>query len=601
MTGRWWSQPFAEEGSATADGILRQLGRPGLDELTVLVREAAQNSWDARIGTSIEFGVRIWRLADRHAAWADAMGSGVSQLSVDELGSVFQPDSYLICLSDRGTAGLGGPVRASVQPLPGEENDFVQFLRNVGEPRDTLLGGGTYGFGKGILYRVSRVNTILVDTQALVEGKVQRRVMAASLGQRFDSGGVRFTGRHWWGSIAEDGIPDPLIDDEAHHIGRILGLRGFDGDETGTDVYILGADFGVTVDEIDDDSVERSPEEAASFIASAISWNLWPKMVGDPEEIRFRVELEDKPVTIPSPSSDVQLLPFTRALQSLRLGRGQTYLRPKFGEVGRFAVESVVVPLGAEGSTDPAARAFQGASHHVARMRDTELVVDYLEGPVPSDVLLQYGAVFRASPEADEEFASAEPPTHDNWVEQGLAPPALAIVRGARHWIRGKLRSLYEPSGVEVDGIGGLGGLSSRLASLAPALEAGGAGWVSARTPNKGNAARRGGSIRVGPPKIEVRDQSAVVVSEVSLEVVDRQRRLTCVPSVVVDGSREGRAPAGLRAPRVLRWETCSGVALSSGDTLDVDASSPKCLIVVTELLPDAVTRIDVRESGLHA
>ncbi len=50
MTGpRWFSQPYPPEGASAAEGIRNQLGRPELDLLTILVRESAQNSWDARL------------------------------------------------------------------------------------------------------------------------------------------------------------------------------------------------------------------------------------------------------------------------------------------------------------------------------------------------------------------------------------------------------------------------------------------------------------------------------------------------------------------------------------------------------------------------
>lgn len=70
MSGRWWSQPFAPEGSAAAEGIVKQLGRPALDPLTVLVREAAQNSWDARLSDGlVEFGIDVRVLGDDIGAW----------------------------------------------------------------------------------------------------------------------------------------------------------------------------------------------------------------------------------------------------------------------------------------------------------------------------------------------------------------------------------------------------------------------------------------------------------------------------------------------------------------------------------------------------
>ncbi|WP_173041125.1 hypothetical protein [Phytohabitans flavus] len=44
-------------------------------------------------------------------------------------------------MSDRGTVGLGGPLRAGQRPSDSERPDFVQFIRNVGEPSDHEFGG----------------------------------------------------------------------------------------------------------------------------------------------------------------------------------------------------------------------------------------------------------------------------------------------------------------------------------------------------------------------------------------------------------------------------------------------------------------------------
>ena len=92
-----------------------------------------------------------------------------------------------------------------------------------------------------------------------------------------------------------------------------------------------------------------------------------------------------------------------------------------------------------------------------------------------------------------------------------------------------------------------------------------------------------------------------MIVTEVTIAGVRRQRRLTCTPSVVVDGGRESSTPAGLSEPKVLGWEASDGRGLSYGDTLDIDETTPDAVRVVVELLADVVTRIDVKESGLHA
>lgn len=64
MTGpRWFSQPYPPEGASAAEGIRNQLGRPELDLLTILVRESAQNSWDARVrqpAPTVDYRIDMW-------------------------------------------------------------------------------------------------------------------------------------------------------------------------------------------------------------------------------------------------------------------------------------------------------------------------------------------------------------------------------------------------------------------------------------------------------------------------------------------------------------------------------------------------------------
>src|SRR5688500_4546879 len=70
LGSQWWSQPYEPEGSAAAEGIVKQLGQPRLDPLTVLVREAAQNSWDARRpGERLVFRMELRRLGLAAPAW----------------------------------------------------------------------------------------------------------------------------------------------------------------------------------------------------------------------------------------------------------------------------------------------------------------------------------------------------------------------------------------------------------------------------------------------------------------------------------------------------------------------------------------------------
>lgn len=139
---RWYSQPYPPEGASAAEGIRNQLGRPELDLLTILVRESAQNSWDARIlGSSepVDFRIDMWTVGPAHTGpWRTLLQAGApSNAQHFPLhNSLRQGSIRLLAVSDRGTRGLGGPTRAN--DAVGPDRDFVSFIRNIGEPRIPL-------------------------------------------------------------------------------------------------------------------------------------------------------------------------------------------------------------------------------------------------------------------------------------------------------------------------------------------------------------------------------------------------------------------------------------------------------------------------------
>lgn len=616
MNPRWWSQPFAPEGSAAAEGIVKQLGRPALDPLTVLVREAAQNSWDARLPEGVvEFGVDVRVLGDHADTLRELLLPGPHSESNIDLSKALSRDAVVLVVSDRNTRGLGGPLRASVRARDDETPDFVQFLRNVGEPSDHVFGGGTYGFGKGIFYSLSRAGTILVDTHTATDGPDARRLMGAALGHSWYLGKRRFTGRHWWGTVADDEIPDPILDAQADTISHRLGLSGFGDGRTGTDVVILAADLGGTVGS-EPDVRERTAEEAATFIASSILWNLWPKMVPDQHgrHMRFVVGVNGSAVPVPDPQSFDELAPFVDALREVRAGNGEPFsrtVRPK--HAGSFAMalgsaDSVITRLLID-----AAKPFEGRSHHVARMRVAELVVDYLPGPPHPDPRLAYAGVFKTSEDADALFALAEPPTHDDWISKGLTGAARGVVQGARTFVQKQLDERLG-LGPQSGGSGGqgLGQLSMLLAGIVPARshqeakdgESGdGAvgGAPGATSTNRGggehggSSARRGGRARLhGNPELLVHEGKPYLVAMVKVPAAETARVLAADVEVVVEGGgRESEPPLGAPVPQIMQWQSAAGT-VARGRTVTIPAGQESDWYVYATHVPDAVVRFKV-------
>ena len=177
----------------------------------------------------------------------------------------------VLAVSDRGTRGLGGPTRAD--DAVGPERDFVSFVRNIGEPRDTALGGGTYGFGKGIFYLLSksgngsRALPLPYRPGRLRDPTHRLHAVEELRGRQSPTGDRRYTGRHWWGDTSGE-VVEPLVGQEAEATAQRLGLTAVRAEETGTTVVV-----------IDPNLDELEPAEAAGYLAETITWHLWPKMI----------------------------------------------------------------------------------------------------------------------------------------------------------------------------------------------------------------------------------------------------------------------------------------------------------------------------------
>lgn len=631
MSLQWKSQHFVAEGSSTASGILRQLGRPSLDEFTILVREAAQNSWDARRGDcDVDFSIRLERLGDRTSQWRKLLLPGPAAQSIPDFGNALTPESWHLVVSDRGTHGLGGPVRATSRPAEGERNDFVQFLRNVGEPRDNELGGGTYGFGKGIFYRTSSVRSIIADSRTIGDDGYERRMMGAALGDDFWTiDNTRFTGRHWWGSVKADGVVDPLTGADADDAANLLGLPGFEPDQTGTTVVVLGADLGLAWDECD--SGFADPQALGIHLASAMLWNLWPRFRSTTpvaeSAMRFSVSVDGREISIPAPQDVATLRPFVDAHRSLgKSSRSRSYRRtaaPKI-HVGDLAVENGIAPQ-EETLLVQSARPFMGAAHHVARMRQAGLVVDYFEGPVHPDPLFIYGGVFRATPEADKYFAASEPPTHDRWNPEGLDASSRAVVEGARRWTRDYLNKRFPAVTASAGSSAtGLGQGSRRLSALVAAVSATGTDPASDLGPTTGGDGGSGGpgggafgsggngespgangakvSVHlIGDPWVSNYEGSLAAFARVRVTRPEMVASIRATLDVVLDGgSREGQPPAGAFTPQVIGWMGPDAASLvCQGETL-TDIGGAEDWVVLAQFSDASLTRFRLELEALQ-
>jgi hypothetical protein len=482
-----YSEPYSATGGLAAEGVLNQLGRPDIEALEVLVREAVQNCWDAKRPDVGKIRVEIGR---QHLGKA-TLDLVRERLLVDPpkglpLQEELVPGLEVLYFADFGTDGLGGPTRAD---QPGQKRDFVDFVRNIGQPPDKDLGGGSFGYGKAAFYIASSARTIIIDTLCVDPGgRLERRLIACGLGENFDDAGRPYTGRHWWGRII-NGVPEPLTGVDAAAVAQVLGLPDRSGAaDLGTTVVVVAPSVAPVADDGGDYTMQ--------FIAEALAWNFWPRMIstrgGTRRTMEFRLVDGGQDVRLPDPRTHERLRGFVEAMDRLReepsgdddyvMDRVVDCRRP-LRTLGRLVIlKGPVAPIvNPTRSVPQGARITADSVHHVALMRNAELVVKYLPGPLPTTGRLGYSGVFRCLVDVDEAFRRSEPPTHDDWIHRAVPREGhqRTFVKVALDRIASFCREAAGYDGVAgavADGDGvPLGEFADSLASLMPGIDGPGA------------------------------------------------------------------------------------------------------------------------------
>ncbi len=135
MTALRFSEAYQPTGSLAAIGVLNQLGRPDIEPLEVLVRESVQNCWDAKRDDTrhvvVDIGRRKLDDAETARVRRELFVLSPPGLPLDE---ILRRPIRLLYFADFQTRGLGGPTRADRDG--GGIRDFVDFVRNIGQPPD---------------------------------------------------------------------------------------------------------------------------------------------------------------------------------------------------------------------------------------------------------------------------------------------------------------------------------------------------------------------------------------------------------------------------------------------------------------------------------
>jgi hypothetical protein len=617
---RLFSEQYRPEGNIDARATRRAIGRPHLDFWEVFLRETLQNSWDARLpdARSINFYVDGYFAS---AQQADLLRKKVfveepADLGIHDL--LLGGDVPILVVTDSRTKGLQGPTRADL--ATNEPTHFVDLVRNIGRAQDKTIGGGTYGFGKGVLYEASACSTILVFTRTMAGGRPVSRLIGIGLGDSYNSGEHRYTGRHWWGIPGETIAAEPLTGVDAERLAAALGVDNIPAGETGTSIAIIGP-----VVSQDDETLESIVGKVAQ---AATDW-AWPHMVGRGAgaTINFAFKCEGQETVGPQPAIHPIYKHYVGAyrranalLEGQRVDKTWPWEDQEL-KSGRTRLGALVYKHIPREQLGIHVNEGDFPVDHVALMRNPRLVVRYLDVPRNAQGLATIG-VFVADPELDRTFALSEPVAHDDWASENLRTEKYARnpVRQALDRIRKTFRPVVvaaspaqgeeqfsgvvslanalgdllagsapgvdpriAPPRAERLGAGGYGRSDGPVGAPADAPRGDGTGETSDRwTRGTGRHRSKPHASIVGSPRLTLYADHLAAVFPVRVFVPEGKAVvMSAEPRVVLEGGAAENAadrPAGAEVPQILGWSANGPptsrdemfTVVSPGDT-DVD------------------------------
>jgi hypothetical protein len=429
---------------------------PGLD---VLVREVLQNAKDAAVSVDkkVEVVFRIISLTgadfsefrdslkwDDLRKHLDASAENKQKLGTllrDGLKRVGDDDQLLLLLiEDNGTYGLTGPEKGT--------GHFTALCRNNldSNKEGTSAGaGGAFGLGKAVLWRASRLSTVLFCSHLTKpeDGHTQNRIFGRCELAWHEVEGDTFAGPGWFGRTDDDGTATSYWANETLARDLFLNREG-----TGTTACVVGFHDARA-------DIDRDPVELARELVRAAAENFFPALVAD--KLGVRVEVYDSgqeyrnanPAFAQTVNAESYVPAAVRMLKAYQEDRTVDRLGDHINDVAAKEVvltvpkrstepkhaeqehKAILLLTPADEDTESAGSEKQ---NHLAMFRGHGMVVQLKSlagtclGARPFHALLVCGRapefvapdVARSNPQADvaaEMFLrTAEPPSHNHWT-----------------------------------------------------------------------------------------------------------------------------------------------------------------------------------------
>jgi len=563
------SEPVQHQGGVVADVMANSIATSTYSQAETFLRETLQNACDQKKNdlSQIEFVIDLFQVGGEKKKLFDEFFSE-ARLGQDPLGFTKLKSAKTfeaIVVADKGTIGLVGPLDASIDETP---SNFAGFFFNVGRQSSESSSGGSFGLGRTVLTNASEYSTILVYSQFLQKGRLNKRFMGMAIRGTFAHGGRRYTGRHWFGKEPNknSGLVSPFEDKEAEEYAMAFGMAKYLGNETGFVAMVIGNALITNPDSPTLAKLQR--EEATRDIQLAACTYGWPHMLGSKKSrsVNFKFCLDGNVIPEKDPAKMPGLSEFVKCYEALNSQTEGVESKDIFFSASGAKKEPTgkLTWLNIPTSQNDRDLAKKGSIpiSAVALMRQANFVVKYLEVTQKLDQISTRG-IFKSNIKFDADFRKSEPVAHDDWI-----PSKLQLKPNTRNPIKQTIENIKE-NFKELAGIKGefqdgsasviLGNVIGRLLD--------GLTLTGPPKPPKTSGGGSGGGIgggkniqivSIGTPKIIVSDLShyqAVFKFQVIFPTDENNTRKIqfATYAILENGNPEIDPPEGVEIPEILK------------------------------------------------
>ena len=563
------SEPVQHQGGVVADVMANSIATSTYSQAETFLRETLQNACDQKKNdlSQIEFVIDLFQVGGEKKKLLDDFFSE-ARLGQDPLGFTKLKNTKTfeaIVVADKGTVGLVGPLDASIDETP---SNFAGFFFNVGRQSSDSSSGGSFGLGRTVLTNASEYSTILVYSQFLQRGKLNKRFMGMAIRGTFAHGGRRYTGRHWFGKEPNknSGLVSPFEDKEADEYATAFGMAKYLGNETGFVAMVIGNALITNPDSPTLAKLQR--EEIIRDIQLAACTYGWPHMLGSKKSrsVNFKFCLDGNAIPEKDPAKMPGLSEFVKCYEALNSQTEGVESKDIFFSAGGAKKEPTgkLAWLNIPTSQSDRDLAKKGSIpiSAVALMRQANFVVKYLEVTQKYDQISTRG-IFKSNINFDADFRKSEPVAHDDWI-----PSKLQLKPNTRNPIKQTIENIKE-NFKELAGIKGEfqdGSASVILGNVIGRLLDGLTLTGPPKPPKPSGGGSSGGTsggnniqvVSIGTPKIIASDLShyqAVFKFQIIFpKDEDNTRKIQLATYAILEnGNPEIDPPEGVEIPEILK------------------------------------------------